>query len=82
MAGSGENNGFREVEPDNIEAPPHYREGRSQNLTSDTGRSETKRHPRSRRPVGEHGGGGCLLVHRGCATFMVTGPQGPVTFFS
>jgi hypothetical protein len=38
MAKSSENDGFREVEPDNIQPPPHYREGRSQNLTSDTGR--------------------------------------------
>jgi hypothetical protein len=38
MATSRENDGFREVEPDNIKAPPHYREGRSQNLTPDTGR--------------------------------------------
>jgi hypothetical protein len=38
MAGSRDNDKFSEVEPDNIEAPPHYREGRSQNLTSDTGR--------------------------------------------
>lgn len=38
MASSGENDNFREVEPDNIQPPPHYREGRSQNLTSDTGR--------------------------------------------
>ena len=35
---ASENDGLREVEPDNIQPPPHYREGRSQNLTSDTGR--------------------------------------------
>lgn len=29
---------FRSVETDNIEPPPHYREGRSQQLTGDTGR--------------------------------------------
>ena len=38
MASSRENDGFREVEPDNIQPPPHYHEGQSQNLTSDTGR--------------------------------------------
>ena len=26
------------IEPDNIKPPPHYREGRSQVLTTDTGR--------------------------------------------
>jgi hypothetical protein len=35
---ASENDGLREVEPDNIQPPPHYREGRSQKLTSDTGR--------------------------------------------
>jgi hypothetical protein len=35
---ASENDGLRKVEPDNIQAPPHYREGRSQNLTPDTGR--------------------------------------------
>ncbi len=35
---ASENDGLREVEPDNIQTPPHYREGQSQNLTSDTGR--------------------------------------------
>jgi hypothetical protein len=38
MTKSSENDGFRQVEPDNIQRPPRYREGRSQNLTSDTGR--------------------------------------------
>lgn len=32
------NDGLHDVEPDNIEQPPHYREGRSQVLTTDTGR--------------------------------------------
>ena len=30
--------GFREVEPDNIEKPSPYREGRSQFITADTAR--------------------------------------------
>ena len=38
MAKNSENDAFSEVEPDNIQNPPHYREGHSQNLTSDTGR--------------------------------------------
>ncbi len=35
---SDNDDGFRQVEPDNIAPPPHYREGRPQILTSDTGR--------------------------------------------
>ena len=38
MASNNQYSGFREVEPDNIQPPPHYREGQSQPLTSDTGR--------------------------------------------
>jgi hypothetical protein len=35
---SNDEDRFRVVEPDNIERPPHYREGRTQMLTGDTGR--------------------------------------------
>ena len=35
---TGDNEGMQKVEPDNIKAPEHYHEGRSQLLTTDTGR--------------------------------------------
>jgi hypothetical protein len=38
MTNSDYNDPFRTVETDDIKPPPHYREGRSQQLTGDTGR--------------------------------------------
>jgi len=38
MANDDIKNPFRSVEPDDVEPPPHYREGRPQKLTTDTGR--------------------------------------------
>lgn len=38
MTNGDYNDPFRTVETDNIKPPPHYREGRTQHLTGDTGR--------------------------------------------